>query len=159
MPYASCPTAVVDAPVEVVWALLVEPAGGGNVLDVRINSVDPPGPAAAGQKVAGETGPRFFHLKLTFQVIEIEAKRHRLVMDIQLPFGVAVYEDLRCTTLDAGQCRVDYHSGFEFPPRRRCALARVLMGRELDAGPVASLSRLKHAAELRFAGRENGSIS
>src|SRR5258708_32850857 len=101
MPYASCPTAVVDAPVEVVWALLVEPAGWGNVLDVRINSVDPPGPAAAGQTVAGETGPRFFHLKLTFQGIEIEAKRLRLLLDIQLPFGVADSEDLTCTQLNA----------------------------------------------------------
>jgi hypothetical protein len=69
--YASCPTAVVDAPAAVVWALLMEPAGWGNVFDVRVASVGPPGPATIGQKVCGETGPQFLHLKLEFRMIEI----------------------------------------------------------------------------------------
>jgi hypothetical protein len=45
MPYARCPTAIVNAPVGVVWALLADPGGWDHVFDVRINSVDPPGPA------------------------------------------------------------------------------------------------------------------
>src|ERR1700730_16062102 len=97
MSYASCPTAVVNAPVEIVGALLADPAGGGHVFDVRIDDLDPPGPAVAGQKIMRETGPRLFHLKLAFQVIQIDAERHRLVMDIELPFGIAVREELTCT--------------------------------------------------------------
>jgi Polyketide cyclase / dehydrase and lipid transport len=147
MSYASCPTAVVNAPVEIVWALLADPAGWGHVFDVRINNVDPPGPAVAGQKIVGETGPRLFHLKLAFRVIETDAERHRLVMDIKLPFGIAVREDLKCTPLDADYCRVDYHCGFDFPKGWRDTLTRVLMSREMNAGPVDSLSRFKHAAD------------
>jgi len=79
MSYASCPTAVVNAPVEIVWALLADPAGWGH----------------------------------------------------------------------------DYHCGFNFPIGWRGALTRVLMRREVNAGPVDSLSRLKRAAEMRVAGGEN----
>jgi hypothetical protein len=112
MSYASCPTAVVNAPVEIVWALLADPAGWGHVFDVRIDDLDPPGPAVAGQKIMGETGPRLFHLKLAFQVIQIDAERHRLVMDIELPFGIAVREELTCTPLNVDDCRVRKWSAF-----------------------------------------------
>jgi Polyketide cyclase / dehydrase and lipid transport len=149
MSYASCPTAIVNVPVDIVWALLTDPAGWGHVFDVRINSVDPPGRAVAGQKIAGETGPRLFHLKLVFLVIATDAERHRLVMDIKLPFGIAVREDLKCTPLDADHCRVDYQCDFDFPKGWRGALTRMLLNREMSAGPVDSLSRLKRAAELR----------
>jgi Polyketide cyclase / dehydrase and lipid transport len=149
MSYASCPTAIVNVPVDIVWALLTDPAGWGHVFDVRINSVDPPGRAVAGQKIAGETGPRLFHLKLVFLVIETDAERHRLVMDIKLPFGIAVREDLKCTPLDADHCRVDYQCDFNFPKGWRGALTRMLLNREMSAGHVDSLSRLKRAAELR----------
>jgi Polyketide cyclase / dehydrase and lipid transport len=150
MSHASCPTAVVDAPVEVVWALLTHPAGWGHIFDVRIGGVNPPGPAVAGQEIKGETGPRLFHLKLSFRVIETDAERRRLVVDIKLPFGIAVREDLNCTPVDADHCRVDYHCGFDFPKGWRGALTRLLMRREMNSGPADSLSRLKHAAELRY---------
>ena len=127
----------------------------GTVFDVRIDDLDPPGPAVAGQKIMGQTGPRLFHLKLAFQVIQIDAERHRLVMDIELPFGIAVREELTCTPLNADDCRVDYHCGFNFPIGWRGALTRVLMRREVNAGPADSLSRLKRAAEMRVAGGEN----
>src|ERR1700687_1674127 len=90
MSYASCPTAVINAPIEIVWALLVDPDGWGHVFDVRIDNVDPPGPAVAGQKIMGESGPRLLHLKLAFQVIQIDAERHRLVIDIKLTFWIDI---------------------------------------------------------------------
>jgi hypothetical protein len=68
----SCPTAVINAPVDVVWALLIEPAAWGGVFDVRVGSIDPPGPAIVGQRISGETGLRILHLKLTFWMIEID---------------------------------------------------------------------------------------
>jgi hypothetical protein len=147
MPYVSCPTAVINVPVEVVWALLTDPAGWGYVFDVRINSVNPPGSALVGQKIAGETGPRPFHLKLAFRIIETDAERLRLVMDMKLPFGIAVREDLKCTPLDADHCRVDYHCGFDFPRGWRGSLAKILLHHGFDSGPEDSLARLKLAAE------------
>jgi hypothetical protein len=63
MRYVSCPTAVINAPVDVVWALLIKPAAWGGVFDVHVGSIDPPGPAIVGQKISGETGLRNLHLK------------------------------------------------------------------------------------------------
>ena len=49
------------------------------------------------------------------------------------------------------QCRVNYHCDFGFPSGWRGAVARFLMRRELDSGPVDSLSRLQRAAEQSHA--------
>lgn len=148
--YASCPTTEVRAPVEVVWALLTEPAGWGSFFDVRIDRIDPAGPAAVGQRIEGESGPRLLHLKLVFRFTGVDAEKHRLMLDVKLPFGITVQEDLRCTPIDIDKCRVNYSCDFGFPTGWRGALARLLTYRERDAGPINSLSRLKCAAEQRY---------
>ena len=148
--YASYPTAEVQAPVEVVWALLTDPAGWGSFFDVRIDRIDPPGPATIGQRIEGESGPRLLHLKLAFQFMGIDVEKHRLMLDVKLPFGITVQEDLYCTPIDVDKCRVDYGCDFGFPPGWRGALARLIIHRERDAGPINSLSRLKRAAEQRY---------
>ena len=158
MPYVSCPTAVINAPVDVVWALLMEPAAWGGVFNVRVGSIDPPGRAIVGQKICGETGLRILHLKLTFRMIEIDLDHHRLCLDVQLPFGIMVHEDLSCTPLDADHCRVDYRCNFDFPRGWRGSLAKILIHHGFDSGPEDSLSRLKYAAE-RDATRGNGELS
>ncbi len=152
MPYVSCPSAVVDTPVNVVWGLLLEPTGWGNVFDLRVLSVDPPGPAVAGQEVRGETGLKTLGLELTFRMIEIDPEHHRLRMDVHLPFGLAVREDLRCTPLDATHCQVDYRCDFGFPRGWRGTLLRLLLNQNLASGPEDSLSRLKRVAERGYAG-------
>lgn len=52
MKYASCPTGIVNAPVEVVWTLLTHPEGWGDFYKVRITAADPAGPAVVGQTVS-----------------------------------------------------------------------------------------------------------
>jgi hypothetical protein len=42
------------------------------------------------KKIVGKAAPRLFHLKFAFQVVQIDAERDRLVMDIELPFCMAV---------------------------------------------------------------------
>src|SRR6202048_90420 len=116
-------------------------------------AADPPGPAIVGQKISGETGLRILHLKLTFRMIEINLDYHRLRLDVNLPFGITVHEDLSCTPLDDTYCRADCPN-FDFPRGWRGSLLRFLMKRELNTGPIVSQSRLKRAAELR---QENGS--
>ena len=147
MTYASCPTTVIDAPVNRVWSLLTLPADWGNFFDVRITRVDPDGPAVVGQKFYGESGPPVLHLKLRFQYIEIDPVQYKLRVDVWLPFGLAVRETLNCVPLEENQCRVNYHCEFSFPTGWRGAIARLVLRRELDRGPVDSLSRLKRAAE------------
>ena len=65
--YLVCPTAVVEAPVETVWQLLTYFAGWGDFYDVRVLSVEPPGPAVVGQRMRGESGPRWLNLGICFE--------------------------------------------------------------------------------------------
>jgi hypothetical protein len=138
--------AIIDAPIEVVWRLLTDLAGWGSFYDVRVISVEPPGPAVIGQQIRGESGPRWLHLGVSFEFTRIETHR-KLEMDIKLPLGITVHEDLDCVSLDGNRCRVNYHCHFYFPDGWRGTLLHCLLRRELTDGPADSLSRLKRAAE------------
>ncbi|HUE17858.1 MAG TPA: SRPBCC family protein [Planctomycetaceae bacterium] len=151
--FTACPTAIVDAPIDVVWNLLTEFAGWGKFYDVRVISVEPPGPAAIGQQMRGESGPRWLHLGVSFEFTRIETHR-KLELDIKLPLGITVHEDLDCVPLDDHRCRVNYHCHFAFPEGWRGGLVRRLLSRGLTERPADSLSRLKRAAEQ--AHREGG---
>jgi hypothetical protein len=144
---AVCPTDIVEAPAEVVWGLLTDPAGWGGFFDVRISRIDPPGAARVGQRVFAESGPRLLHLQLRFEFTAIDADRHRLGLDVRLPFGVTVSEDLALTPISARVCRVSYGCDFGFAPGWRGWIGRLLVGREMETGPADSLARLKAAAE------------
>ncbi len=150
MSYTSCPKVVINTPLGVVWALLTQPAGWGSVFDLRVRSINPPGPATVGQEIKAETGPQFFRLSLTFRIIDLDASCHRLWLDVELPFGITVFEDLRCTSIDADACKVAYRCRFDFPSGWRGSLLRMLLNRELDAGPIVSQIRLKRAAEQAY---------
>jgi hypothetical protein len=142
---------VIEAPIETVWDLLTNPAGWGGFYDMRVVKVDPPGPMTAGQRLIGETGPRWLHLDITFEFTRIDPEQHKLEFVGQLPFGLKVHEALDCTPLDGQRCRVNYHCNFELPPGWKGALLRRLLGRGFDSGPADSLQRLKRAAEHAYA--------
>jgi hypothetical protein len=144
-----CPTDVVEAPVEVVWGLLTDPAGWGDFFDLRVRAVHPPGPAHVGQCVHAESGPRFAHLKITFRFTRIDVTHHGLGMRVALPLGVVVTEEMSCASLAEDRCRVTYGCDFSFPPGLHGSIVRALFGREVQVGPIESLRRLKAAAEKR----------
>jgi hypothetical protein len=92
-------------------------------------------------------------------MIEIDLDHHRLRLDVNLPLGLTVHEDLSCTPLDVDHCRVSYRCNFDFPRGWRGSLAKILIHHHgFDSGPEDSLSRLKHDAE-RDATRGNGELS
>jgi hypothetical protein len=144
---------LVDAPVETVWALLTEPAGWSSFYDLRVIRVEPPGPARSGQRIVGESGPRWLHLAVTLTYTAIDVSQRSLRLEVRMPLGIAVREELSCSPISEGQCRVSYHCHFSLPSGWCGALLRLLMRRELRAGPVDSLRRLKQAAEQRFTAR------
>lgn len=150
MKYANCPTAVVNAPVDVVWRLLTEPAGWGNFYDVQITKVVPPGPAVVGQKIYGTSGPWPLRFRVQFEFFKIDPANHVLGFTVQLPFGISVREDMDCVPLNSTQCRVNYHCNFDLPAGWRGI--HLVRGGELDRGPADSLSRLKRAAERHYYG-------
>ena len=151
--YSNCPTAIINAPVEIVWTLLTRPAEWGDFYDLRVRSVEPAGAAAIGQIVVAESGPPLLHLALELRFTKIDAVNYELGLDVRLPFGITVSEHLSCSPIGKDQCRVNYNCGFGFPAGWRGAVARFLMRRELNSGPVDSLSRLQRAAEQRHNAR------
>jgi hypothetical protein len=150
--YAACPTDIVEAPVAVVWQLLTDISGWGSFFDLRVISVEPPGPAAKGQRMLGEKGPRWLHLRGSFEYTLIDAAHYKLEMYVKLSLGLTVHEVLDCVPLDAGRCRVNFHCNFGFPGGWRGWLMRVLLSRGLKTGPADSLQRLKRAAEQKHRG-------
>jgi len=152
--YLACPTEIVEAPAGVVWKLLTNISGWGSFFNVRVISVEPPGPAARGQRLPGESGPRWLHLGLAVEYTLIDATHYRLELDARFPLGLTVHEALDCVPLEDGRCRVNYHCHFGFPGGWRGRLLRVLLRRRLEAGPADSLLRLKRAAEHVHRGRK-----
>jgi len=150
---SSCPTELVEAPVETVWALLTEPAGWSSFYDLRVIRVEPPGRARVGQRIFGESGPRWLHLTVTLAYTAIDVSQRSLRLEVQMPLGIAVREELSCSPINERQCRVNYHCHFSLPSGWRGTLLRVVIRRELRLGPVDSLRRLKQAAEQRFTAR------
>jgi len=149
--FLACPTAIIEAPFGVVWRLLTNISGWGNFYDVRVISVEPPGPAVKGQRMLGKAGPRWFHFfAVVVEYTRIDEANNKLELDLKLPFGITVHEDLDCVPLEANRCRVNYHCNFTFPAGWRGSILRLLLNRELTTGPEDSLSRLKRAAEQAF---------
>jgi hypothetical protein len=147
----SCPTAIIQTPIGIVWDLLTRPEGWGEFYDVRVTSVEPAGWAVTGQTVFAESGPRLLHLALEFRFTKVDAAKYELGLDVRMPFGITVREELNCVPVGQDRCRVNYHCGFGIPAGWRGAAARFLMRRELKSGPIDSLSRLQRAAEQRYA--------
>jgi|ERR1700678_2778052 hypothetical protein len=154
--HLACPTAIVEAPIEVVWNLLLNTAEWGKFYDVRVLSVDPPGPATAGQRLIGNPGPRFLPLRLVFDFTEVDALNHRLGIDGRLPFGIRVRENMMIASIDSTRCRVNYNCDFELPTGLRGQVLWLLLRRGFDNGPADSLSRLKREAERLMADRRDG---
>jgi hypothetical protein len=94
--------------------------------------------------------PRFLRLIVTLEYTEIDAARRTIGLNVQLPLGVTVREDLSCTAVGDTQCRVNYRCHFGLPTGWLGAIARVILRGELEVGPVDSLLRLTRAAELQF---------
>jgi hypothetical protein len=145
--HLACPVAIVAAPVEVVWKLLLNTAEWGTFYDLKVHSVEPPGPARPGQRLIGSPGPAFLPLRLVFDFIEVDARDHRLRFDGRLPFGIRVRESMTVTPVDTARCRVNYNCDFELPRGLRGKVLALLLGRAFDSGPADSLARLKRKAE------------
>ena len=76
MSMSVCPVATIAAPVERVWAMLVEPARYGFWADGTVDWIEPPGPAEPGQIVkvsAPALGKRW---QVTLAIDRVDVARH-----------------------------------------------------------------------------------
>jgi uncharacterized protein YndB with AHSA1/START domain len=105
-----CPAAVVNTPVERVWTVLLDSEHYGKWADARFTRFDPPGPAAVGQ-LMWANGREFgitLPLQVRLQVESIDPDNHRIVFDVDLPFGVKERTTITGTRIDEQTTRVQY---------------------------------------------------
>ena|SRR2546427_6808321 len=94
-----CPSAVVDAPLELVWELLTSPEGLDTWVDATLVAAEPAGPARPGQRLRLETalGRRW---PITIDVLEVDSERRRLHFRVDLPLGLVNDETMTMTAVD-----------------------------------------------------------
>jgi hypothetical protein len=155
-PFLACPTQVVEAPVDVVWNLVTNFERWGDFYDCRVITIEPLGPAAVGQRMIGEAGPRFLHMKALFEFKRIDESKHEVEIDGQLPLGLVVHEDMDMIPITPSRCRVNYHCNFAIPNGWRGFLFRRILAKEMTRSPQDSIDRLKRAAEEAWAKKLSG---
>ncbi|MGB8648453.1 MAG: SRPBCC family protein [Anaerolineae bacterium] len=103
-----CPTAVVAAPLELVWANLVQWERYSDWADVHPEQLEPKGPATVGQTVyfTGQVLGRNLHF--SFKVEELNPERHQIGVHAFFPFGLQEKSLVTCSPIDATTCRVQY---------------------------------------------------
>jgi len=103
-----CPVAVVAAPVEVVWANLVQWERYLEWAAVQVERLEPDGPATPGQTIhfAGQALGRT--MRFIFKVEAVNPEKHQLDLHVFFPFGLQEKPHIACTPIDAASCRVQY---------------------------------------------------
>jgi uncharacterized protein YndB with AHSA1/START domain len=97
-----CPTDVILTPAERVWRLLTNPHELAQWSGTKL--VEGPTRAVrSGDRLVFRAGM----LHITFDVLDLQAPR-QLTLDIALPFGVKIREQIQITPLDADSCRTTF---------------------------------------------------
>jgi uncharacterized protein YndB with AHSA1/START domain len=103
MSVSACPTDVVNAPAERIWQLITSPPEVARWTETRL--VDGPNrPMQPGDRVTFRAGPGLY---VVFRVLDADLPK-RLVIDVDLPFGVVNHEVLQVSPLGEGGCRVTF---------------------------------------------------
>ena len=108
MALSFCPSAVVAAPVQIVWEVLTQPASFGQWADARVESVVPPGPLAPGQVILLSAPAFGRNWQVRFDVVKVDPERHQIELQVKLPLDMYMEEHLSCTPVDEQSCRVQY---------------------------------------------------
>jgi hypothetical protein len=103
-----CPADTVNAPVEQVWELLMNPAGYGAFWDLTVERVEPEGPAEVGQKLVGWSRALCRRWRLEGAIEEVDAQRHHIQFRMALPLGLVSSNRIMCSLIDDRSCLVRY---------------------------------------------------
>ena len=108
MRISTCPIATVEAPAEQVWQLLADPLNYGLWWNAETRSIEPSGPAKAGQRISARTRALGKDWNVQITVASIDPDKRALDLTTQLPFGITVHNHLVCWKLDNQRCRVSF---------------------------------------------------
>ena len=104
MSIIACPTDVVAAPAERIWALLVDASSLARWTDTRLLE-GPKRPLQAGDRVLYATGPGLRGIFDVREVIPLKTMR----VDVAMPFGIVNHEVIQLTPIDDAHTRVTFN--------------------------------------------------
>jgi hypothetical protein len=109
MPVSVCPADVVAAPIERVWAILMDSTQYGEWSDLRQPTITPPGPTTPGQVLESKTSEFGLTFRARLVVREVDVGHHRVGFDVDLmPLGIHNAASITATRLDARTTRIAY---------------------------------------------------
>lgn len=109
MAVSVCPMDVVAAPLEEVWAILMDSASYGEWSDLEHPTITPPGPTAPGQVLESSTSELGLTFRARLVVREVDAVQHRVGFDVDLiPLGIHNAASITATRVDGQTTRVAY---------------------------------------------------
>ncbi len=103
-----CPIATITAPLDTVWALLVDPATYDPWWDANTLRIEPAGTATAGQLVLASSRAFGRCWPVVTRVLSVDPEQHALDLHTTLPLGIRVRNHIVCTSADAASCRVSF---------------------------------------------------
>jgi hypothetical protein len=104
-----CPADTVQAPVEKVWELLMQPADYGQFWEWQVERVEPAGPATVGQKIFGWT-PKVlgWRWRIDGEIQEVDTQRHEILFRVSLMWGLLSSNRIMCARIDDHHCTLRY---------------------------------------------------
>ncbi|TME44800.1 MAG: hypothetical protein E6I56_11170 [Chloroflexi bacterium] len=102
-----CPADTIAASANVIWSLLTDPASYDTWADARVEAVDPPGRAKAGQVVRMSSGFLGLRFGVRFDVERVDEATRDLELRGSFPFGLTMHEHMTVRPVDEGT-RVQY---------------------------------------------------
>jgi ligand-binding SRPBCC domain-containing protein len=108
MSLATCPTAVVDAPIERVWNMLSQPSMYDQWWNAHTHTIAPEGTAHAGQLIHARTIEFGKTWDVRIVVERVDELRHTLDLTTRGPLGITVRNHIVCTPMDDSRTRVSF---------------------------------------------------
>lgn len=108
MPVSVCPAAIVAAPAEVVWSLLMRPETYDLWWDAHTERITPEGPATPGQVITAWASGLGKRWEVRAEIGQIDAEKRQIDITTTLPLGVQAHNHLSCAPLDASSSRLQF---------------------------------------------------
>lgn len=109
MSVTACPVTIIDAPVERVWSLVIDPRKWSEWSGARFAAAEPDGPTSVGQRwrfSASGLGRRW---PVTMTVTSVASDLTGLGLDIATPLGIINEEHVTLARLADGHTRVQFN--------------------------------------------------
>jgi hypothetical protein len=103
-----CPAATINAPIERVWSLLMDPQRWTDWSSARLEAAIPDGLLHVGQRLhfsSSAFGRRWHAVTI---LTGVAPERHGLDVDVSVPFGIVNHEHLSATSLPDGKTHVQF---------------------------------------------------